>query len=737
MEATLAGPRAAERPSPPSATLTQSTTTLSVPDMMCGNCIRAIEAALNALPGVHAARANLSSRRVVVAFEDGRTSVPQLTSRLKDAGFAAAELADGVEPAGSTRASELIPRVGVAGFAAANIMLLSVSVWSGEASDMDASVKTLFHWLSAIIALPAIAYAAQPFFQSALAALRNHRLNMDVPISLGITLATAMSLFQTMRGTHHVYFDAATMLVFFLLIGRTLDERMRARARGAAENLLSLTASNATVVLNDDTTRIVSSRQLTPGVSVATAAGERIAADGIVRSGVSDIDESLITGETLPRRVAAGDRVHAGTVNGGGPLRIEVTSAADNTLLADIGRMMIAAEQSRGRYVRLADRAARFYAPAVHLLGLMTLVGWIIAGAGWEQALTNAIAVLIITCPCALALAIPAVQVAATSRLFNLGVIVKAADGLERLAEVDTIVFDKTGTLTLDAMVLAPDQKIDRDVLARAACLAAVSRHPYARALVQAATEAGIDVKLLEGVLEIPGSGLSLTTPAGEERLGSADFVGANANDSAASLWYARPSEPAVAFNFVDRLKADARDTVETLRDGGYAIELLSGDRTDAVARAAQQTSIAQWHGKMRPDQKLQRLSELKVAGRQVLMVGDGLNDAPALAAGHASISPASAVHISQTAADAVFQGDLLKPIIETLKVAQASRRLAFQNLAIAIAYNIAFVPLAVLGHVTPLIAAIAMSTSSIAVTANAIRLRTMRLHPTRTPRSP
>ncbi len=737
MEAALAGPLAAEPPSTINVTQDACTATLSVPEMMCGSCIRTIEAALNTVPGVSAARANLSSRRVVVAYDAERTSVPQLTAKLKDAGFTAAELADGVEPAGSTRASELIPRVGVAGFAAANIMLLSVSVWSGETSDMDASVKTLFHWLSAVIALPAIAYSAQPFFKSALAALRGGRLNMDVPISLGITLATAMSLFQTMRGTHHVYFDAATMLVFFLLIGRTLDERMRARARGAAENLLSLTATNASVVFNDGATRIVSARQLIPGMRIATAAGERIAADGIVRSGASDIDESLITGETLPRRVAPGDRVHAGTVNGGGPLQIEVTSAADNTLLADIGRMMIAAEQSRGRYVRLADRAARLYAPAVHLLGLMTVVGWMIAGAGWEQALTNAIAVLIITCPCALALAIPAVQVAATSRLFNRGVIVKAADGLERLAEVDAIVFDKTGTLTLDAMTLAPDQKIDRDVLARAAALATASQHPYARALVRAATDAGIDVKLPEGVREIPGSGLSLTTPGGEERLGSAAFVGANTSNGVASLWYARPLEPAIGFHFVDRLKADARDTVATLRAAGYQIELLSGDRNAAVTRAAKESSIAQWRGEVRPDQKLQRLSELKAAGRQVLMVGDGLNDAPALAAGHASISPASAVHVSQTAADAVFQGDLLAPIIETLKVAQASRRLALQNLGIALAYNIAFVPLAVLGHVTPLIAAIAMSTSSIAVTANAIRLRTMQLRAPQARRAP
>lgn len=708
----------------------RETQIFTVPEIMCGGCLKTIETALSDVPGISHARANLSARRVSVTFDPAITSPELVILAIKAAGFSAAPLIEGRDEVHAARVGDLLPRVGVAGFAAANIMLLSVSVWSGHASDMDQHMKTLFHWISALIALPAIAYAGQPFFRSALSALTARRLNMDVPISLGILLATAMSFVQTMRGTEHVYFDAATMLVFFLLVGRLLDESMRARTRSAAENLMSLKALTATVVDADGSVRQVPSRTLTPGMTLIIAAGERVAADGVVVDGMSEIDESLISGETLPKPVGLGDRVHAGTLNTGGPLRIETTATEDNTLLAELSRLMLAGEQTRGRYVRLADRAARLYAPAVHLLGLSTLLGWLATGHGWELALTNAIAVLIITCPCALALAVPAVQVAAISRLFGQGVLVKAADGLERLSEVDTIVFDKTGTLSLGEPSLALDQPIDADVLTRAAGLAVMSRHPYAQAMVRAARSRGIAFEPRTGVTEVPGSGLALVTPEGEERLGSARYTGVTLSDPrhAASLWYARPGRQPIGFRFEDRLRSDARETIAALKAAGYHIEILSGDRPDAVAEAAQALDVHDFKGAVRPEDKLGRLAALKAEGRKTLMVGDGLNDAPALAAGHASISPSAAADISQNAADAVFQGEKLGAVVETLKVARRAHRMALENFGIAILYNVAFVPMAVLGYVTPLLAAIAMSTSSILVTGNALRLRSMKL---------
>ncbi|WP_295556808.1 heavy metal translocating P-type ATPase [uncultured Hyphomicrobium sp.] len=715
------------------------TVSLVVENMHCGACIVTVERALRHMAGVRDARVNLSAKRATVTYDAALTGTQPMIDALDREGYRAAESVETASELDSRRADDLLRRLGVAGFAAANVMLLSVSVWAGAVSDMDQTVASLFHWLSALIAMPAIAYAAQPFFRSASSALRVRRLNMDVPISLGITLATAMSLFQTIRGSHQVYLDAAIMLTFFLLIGRLLDEQVRIKARGAVENLIGLKSLTATVVDGDGRVERMPARALVPGMKIQVAAGERIPVDGRVVSGTTDIDESLITGETMPRWAAAGADVHAGTLNMTRAIKIEATATDDNTLLAEIARLMQAAEQGRGQYVRLADRAARVYAPAVHVLGAATFIGWMIAGAGWETALTTAIAVLIITCPCALALAVPAVQVAATSRLFGKGVIVKAADGLERLAEVDTVVFDKTGTLTRGEPVLKNGAEISDETLAAAASLAVASRHPYSVAVARAARDRGLAVVAAPGVLEVPGSGLIAPLAAGELRLGSEEWVSGTdlpSQGQAGSLWFLDAESRRFALRFEDAVRPDASDVVSVLTAAGYEVCLLSGDRPAAVSDVAERAGIAQWWAGVKPDGKIDVIADMKARGKKVLMVGDGLNDAPALAAAHASLSPSTAADISQTAADAVFQGVPLAPVLETMAVARASQRMSLENFGIAIGYNIVFVPLAVAGHVTPLIAALAMSLSSIAVTVNALRLRTraLALAPVRRP---
>ena len=713
---------------------------LAVEEMHCGVCLTTIEGALRGAPGVHAARVNLSARRVAISYDAATTTLQALIDVLAGVGFTAAEAVETVAVTDARRADDLLRRLGVAGFAAANVMLLSVSVWAGAASDMDESVASLFHWLSALIAMPCIVYSAQPFFVSAAGAIKAGRLNMDVPISLGITLATAMSLFQTTRGGHQVYFDAAIMLTFFLLIGRYLDEIVRVKARGAAENLLGLKALTAMVVSTEGRVERLPARELSAGMRVQVAPGERIPVDGRIITGTTEVDESLITGETLPRLASVGANVHAGTVNMTQAIVVEATATDANTLLAEIARLMQAAEQGKGQYVRLADRAARIYAPLVHVLGASTFLVWMLAGAGWESALTCAIAVLIITCPCALALAVPAVQVAASSRLFNSGVIVKAADGLERLADVDTVVFDKTGTLTLGEPQLRNGAEVSDQVLSEAASLAGTSRHPYSRAVVRAARERGLAVIAAADVTEVPGSGLVAKSASGAEmRLGSQNWVmgdgGASASASG-SLWFTAGDQQFVALKFDDSLRKDASHVVHALRAAGYQVCLLSGDRPAAVDAAARAAGIETWRGGVTPDGKISWIEALKAGGHKVLMVGDGLNDAPALAAAHASLSPSTAADISQTAADAVFQGQGLRPVIEALTVARATQRMSVQNFAIAIGYNVVFVPLAIAGHVTPLIAALAMSLSSIAVTVNALRLRTRKLSLTQIGRS-
>jgi len=711
----------------PSKRSDEATVTLIVENMHCGGCMTKIERVLAGTPGVLGARANLTAKRVTATIDRTKTSVPALTNALSGAGFNAAELADDTPPSGDDH--QLLRAMAVAGFAAANVMLLSVSVWAGIASDMTPVVQSFFHWLSALIALPAILYAGQPFFTSARDALKGGRLNMDVPISLAILLASSMSLYQTIRGTEQVYFDAAITLLFFLLIGRFLDQRMRSRAKGAAQNLMALQAGYATVI-GGGTPRQVSTRTLAPGMNVLIGAGERVPADGVVRKGTSEIDESLITGETLPRTATPGTEIHAGTLNLGAPLEMEVRAADDSTLLAEIRRLMETAEQANGAYVRLADRAARIYAPWVHIFGAATFTGWMIAGAGWETALTYAIAVLIITCPCALALAVPAVQVVASGRFFASGIVLKAGDGFERLAEVDTVIFDKTGTLSLGKPQLVNGAAIDDTALVDAAALALASGHPYAKAIVAEATARELPVAPAESVCETPGQGLSGRAPAGEVRLGSAAWCGVaeEAAGGTGRVYLARPAQQTVMFAFADQLRPDAAETVGRLKRAGFDLRILSGDRAAAVAEAAPAVGIADWRAGQRPDDKIRLLEELKAQGRKVLMVGDGLNDAPALAAGHASMSPSSATHISQTAADAIFQGQNLAPVAVALGLARRAKRAALQNFGLAAGYNAICIPLAMAGYVTPLIAAIAMSVSSIVVTSNAVRLRGARI---------
>jgi len=708
---------------------------LAIENLHCPSCIPRIEGALAKQPGLVEGRVNLSTRRLRLRWRPDTVDPETLVEAVTAQGFRLAPCNPvGLQDAQAREGRELLRAQAVAGFAAGNVMLLSVSVWGGLVSDMGPATRDLMHWISALIALPAIAYAGRPFFRSALASLRGRRLNMDVPISLAVSLAAGMSLFETLRGAGQVYFDAAVMLLFFLLIGRYLDLRVRGRARSAVENLMALRASAATVIKPCGGRQRVAIAEVRPGLRLAVAAGERIPADGRIAAGRSEIDTSLVTGETLPRPAATGGEVFAGTLNLSAPLEVEVTAAGEGTLLAEILRLMEAAEQGRARYVRWADRAARIYAPAVHLVAAGTFAGWLgFGGLGWQDALMVAIAVLIITCPCALGLAVPAVQVAAVGRLLRGGVLVKAADALERLAAVDTVVFDKTGTLTLGRPELIDAAAVDLQDLRQAAALTALSRHPLSRALCQAA---GPVPAVVGEVREEPGAGLAAVLPDGRElRLGSRTWCGLPETPEASSgtaaagpeLWLCAPGRPALRFAFRDAPRADAAAVVAWLLRRGLRVELLSGDRQAVVAETAAALGIADWRAGCRPDDKIARLHALAREGRRVLMVGDGLNDAPALAAAFVSASPAEAADVSQAAADLVLQGSSLAPLIEALRVARWSRRLVFQNFALALSYNLVAVPLAVAGLVTPLIAAVAMSSSSIVVTLNALRLNWMK----------
>jgi P-type Cu2+ transporter len=685
----------------------------AVPGMRCAGCISKLESGLPAVPGIAAARVNFTARQVEVSH-DPALDAPALVKAFAGLGFEASPLGDTLAVQDG-EARSLVKALAVAGFAAMNIMLLSVSVWSGAGG----LTRDLFHWLSALIALPTVAYAGQPFFRSAWNALKARRTNMDVPISIGVTLATALSLFETVTHGAHAYFDSAVMLLFFLLAGRWLDAVMRDRARDGVTALLKHMAAGALVMGQDGQSRWVNAADLKPGMIMLVAAGERLAADGVILEGRSHFDQSLLTGEAMPVAIGPGGRVLAGTLNSGDAITVAVTATGADTGIADIARLMQDAAQGRSHYVRIADRAARLYAPAVHTLALLSFAGWMLAGAGWHESLLIAVAVLIITCPCALGLAVPAAQIVTSGALMTAGVLVKDGSALERLAEADLAVFDKTGTLTLGHPEPLDLSALNREQAGIALALAQCSRHPLSEAVRCALTANGTLPAQVTQVSETPGEGLTGQHHGRLVRLGRPREADGDAMATALTIG----DGPELVIRFADPLRPDAHATIVELASLGLPARILSGDHAGPVAAAGAALGVPAI-GSLDPAAKLAAIRALAGEGRRVLMVGDGLNDGPALAAGHVSMAPGSAADASRNAADAVFLGSSLAPVAAAIRAARATQRVVRQNFALAIGYNVIAVPLAVFGLVTPLIAALAMSGSSIIVVANALRLK-------------
>ncbi len=699
-------------------------TDLSVPGVYCGTCITTIETALRRLRQVEQARVNLSSKRVAIVWKeyvDGiRTDPAELARAILATGYRTHLFASGQDASDVLR-SQLIRAVALCGFASANIMLLSVSVWSGA----DAATRDMFHWISAMIAAPALIYGGRFFYQSAWNALKHGRTNMDVPIALAITLSYAISLWETIHHGEHAWFDATVSLLFFLLIGRTLDHIMRDRARSAIAGLARLSPRGATVIGEDGTREYRPLGDVLPGMTIAIAAGDRVAVDAIVTSGSSDLDMSIVNGESVPRRVEAGDLLQAGTLNLTGSLAARVTASAKDSFLSEVIGLMEAAEGGRARYRRIADRAASYYSPVVHLLALMTFLGWGVLGGDWKQAMLIAIAVLIITCPCALGLAVPVVQVVAAGRLFRHGIMVKEGSAMERLAEIDTVLFDKTGTLTVGKPRLVETGDVNPATMAIAAGLAAHSRHPLSKALH--AAYGGI-LPVYEAVREIPGSGVEALTPAGTYRLGNRRFACPDESqmengDARSEVVLSLDGGYLASFGFEDNPRPGAVQALRSLSVQGLVLEIVSGDRVPAVKAMAQRLGIAKWNADLSPKDKAGRCVALAGEGSKVLMVGDGINDAPALAAAHVSMAPATAADIGRQAADFVFMHENLDAVPVAIETSRRAGRLIRQNFALAIGYNVIAVPIAIAGYATPMISAIAMSTSSLIVVANALRL--------------
>ena len=676
-----------------------------------------IEKGVGELPGVELARLNLTSGKLSVAFK-GVGDPARVIETLDRLGYPATPYdPNEAREEHDREGRRLVLALGVAGFGAGNVMMFSVPVWAGLfGQELGPATRETMYWLSALIATPCALYAGMPFFESAFRSLRRGKANMDVPISIGVILTLIVSFSETLLHGAHAYFDAAVSLLFLLLIGRYLDHKLRAQARSAARDLLALQAPAAARLDGRGREHMVPVSDVGVGDRLAVAPGERVPVDGVVEEGASTLDNALITGESTPAAVLVGHACHAGALNLGGRLVIRASAKSEDSAVAAIARLMEAGAQTKSAYVRLADKAAAIYVPVVHTLAAATfIVGWSL-GLEFRQALLRAAALLIITCPCALGLAVPAVQITASGRLFRKGVLVKSGAALERLAEVDHVVFDKTGVLTEGRPRLL---KTPRDVVEMVAPLARASRHPLARAIAEAAGpgEVATDTK------ETAGQGIEGYIGGRKARLGRASFVGAPDTGAETELWFAFEGGTMARLRFSDQIRPDAAQAIAALKARGLTVEILSGDLAGPVEAAAREVGVEDWHACLTPFEKVDAIEMLTAAGRKVLMVGDGLNDAAALAKAHAAMSPGSALDACQNAADLVFSGEALAAVPLAIDVARAARKRAMENFEMSAVYNLMAAPAAMLGLVNPFIAAIAMSASSLVVMLNALRM--------------
>lgn len=696
---------------------------LAVEGMHCAGCAFKIEKLLNDNENVNA-RVNVTERRLTLVWQGDKKRANDMLQAATKLGFRFSPIQD-ADAADAKQAREILRCMAAAGFAAGNIMVFSFALWFSSRSAMGGATRDMMHWFAALIALPTLVYAGRPFFTSAWNALRGGHTNMDVPISVALLLTTGVSLLETLRGSEHVYFDSVTMLLFLLLVGRYLDARARARTRHAAADLLSLMEGTATVLEGMDTRRLPA-KDITAGMALLVAKGEKILADGIATCDVL-VDASIITGETLPQALQAGDKLLAGMINLDAPFRMIAEKAQHDSLIGDIVALMQKAEQGNAHFVRLADRISRWYTPVVHLLALGAFIYWMFwGGLAWQPALMIAVTVLIITCPCALGLAVPVAQVVAGSRLFEAGVLLKSADALERLDKIDTVIFDKTGTLTTGLIVFDNAGDFTADERGIMVSMAAQSRHPLSQAVAKSGEARADEIAAKEiAVEEIAGKGLKAVVAGETCLLGSAAFVGvtAESKDYKIELWFRKGEAPPKRLVFTDTLFPDAVVEITQMKKR-YRVMMMSGDRYAVTADVAGKLGIDIFYAAINPKEKFDILEAEMKKGHHVLMVGDGLNDAAALSFASVSMSPSSALDIAQNAADIVYQKPGIAAVRNVLETGKKTQNIVRQNFSMALLYNLCAVPLAMMGMVTPLIAAIAMSSSSLLVTINALRLR-------------
>ncbi len=708
---------------------------LAISGLHCAACVWLIENILNKQPNVIKARVNLAKKRLYLQWESEKEYGNQLVKLIFEIGYKLYPLDQELMIAEDKKYNDdLLKALGVAGFGVGNIMLFSISLWFSNHQNIGINTRNLLHFASALIALPVIIYSGRPFFSSALKAIRAKTTNMDFTISVAIILSAIVSLIESFRSRWDIYFDSAVMLIFFLLIGRYLEYKLRKKAFSVAADFALLAGSFAKIEFASKA-KIIPLKEVKKDMILLVGAGEKIVADGLIIAGESEIDTAIITGESQPKLKTLKDEVYAGMINLSSAIKVKVTNIGPESLLGKIIELTDNFERSKNTYIKLADRLAKFYTPIVHLLALITFAIWnFYFKQGWENSLLNATAILIITCPCALALAVPIVQIITNYQLMKKAILVKSGQALEKLNDIDIIIFDKTGTLTkgeaklADIFLIKNQQKITLTseqknyYLQIAASLAKNSRHPVATAIYNRFEGNLINLE----VKEQAGFGLSSNYQEREIKIGRKEFCAKEINiDQSIYANYLscfmKFGEEILLLLFADELKEDAKSVIAELQTAKKEIILLSGDNQYNVENIATKLGIKNFYFEQTPLQKSEFILKKKSEGK-ILMVGDGLNDAPAITLADISISFSKASDITKNAAEIIIQGPKLSPIITVINCAKKSVKLMKQNLFLALTYNLIAVPFAITGHVTPLIAAIAMSSSSLIVTLNSLR---------------
>lgn len=695
---------------------------LMVEGIKCGSCVWLIESSLRKQDGVLEASVNMTTKTLSLTWIGNQNKVEEFIKLIESIGYKAVPLIESavVESQKKTE-KNLLKMIALSGVIWVQNMMISMGIWAGDISgELGINTRTFMNICAAILTIPILIYSSKDFFSSAWIAIKQRKSHMDIPISLAIVATLLVSVYGTVIGSEFVFFEAASSLVFALLIGRYLDQKVKNRANEYARNLVLQKSLFITVERNANL-ELVNISSVNVGEIIYVAAGERIPLDGVIESGESEIDNSIITGESNPKKITVGDRIFAGSINLQNPIKIIVESSEENTVLAEIKRLIEKSENQRSKYKTIASKVAQAYTPVVLTLSLITTMIWISLGS-ISEGILKGVSVLVITCPCAMGLAVPIVHVVATSNLMKKGVFVKNQDALERLSEIKSVALDKTGVLTYGKPKLL--NEIPDEIKPILKSLAAHSKHHLCLAIVEALKD--VEIVDVQEISEEKGFGISCIQNGKIFMIGRSEWcgvkiTGGKSDEHVLSTWFVIKNQEEIEFSielkFSDEIRTEGIDFIKQLKSlVGNNISIISGDLNDNVKKVAEKLDINNFYSELSPQEKYDFIARKNF----VLMVGDGLNDAAAMTAAHCSASPSNIIELSQNQSALVFQNSLID-IIDAIKTAKKSTSVCKENIVISIVYNIISIPIAMFGYASPLVAAVFMGLSSIFVVLNTL----------------